>query len=99
MISYGQNALRKKQESQHAKDLMALNLRKIKRSYLMPRKGRGRKSYNHKHQDKRSSPPPIKRNKRKIYLRFNATGARNTVIMPVVVKVQSKGSMKLQLLM
>ena len=40
LISYGQNALRKKQESQHAKDFMALNLGRIKRSYLMPRKAK-----------------------------------------------------------
>ena len=29
----------------------------------------------------------------------NATGARNTIIMPVAVEVNTKGSMKLQLLM
>ena len=41
--------------------------------------------------------PQIKRNKRRIYLRSNATGARNTVIMPVAVEVPTKGSVKLQL--
>ena len=40
MISYGKNALKKKQESQHAKDFMVLNLRRIKLSYLIPRKAR-----------------------------------------------------------
>ena len=69
LISYGQNALRKKQESQHAKDFMALNLRRIKLSYLMPRKAmKGGKSFNHKHQDKRSSPPPDQKKQEKKYL-------------------------------
>ena len=89
MISYGQNALRKKQESQHAKDFMALNLRKIKHSYLMPRKARegegSRTITSIKIRDQ--VLPQIKRNKRKIYLRSNATGVRNTVIMPVAVEV------------
>ena len=102
MISYGQNALRNKQESQHAKEFMAHNLNRIKRSYLTPRKAR----------EGEGSPliistkirdqvlPQIRRNKRRrIYLIYNATGARNIVIMPVAVEVQSKGSMKLQLLM
>ena len=102
MISYGQNALRKKQESQHAKDFMALNLRKIKRSYLMPRKEReleGIPSIT-KTKIRDQVLPQIKRNKRRrIYLRYNATGARNTVIMLVAIEVPTKGSMKLQLLM
>ena len=80
---------------------MALSLRKIKRLYLMPRKER----------EGEGSPlitstkirdqvlPQIRRNKRRIYLRSNATGARNTVSMPVAVEVLTKGSMKLQLLM
>ena len=102
MISYGQNALEKKHEPQHTKEFMALNLRRIKHSYLMPRKERQAKG----------SPSitsikirdqfllQIKINKRRrTYLRYSATGARNTVIMPIVVEVQSKGSMKLQLLM
>ena len=80
---------------------MALNLKRIKLSYLMPIKER---------EGERSPSitsikiadqvlPQIRRNKRRTYLRYSATGARNTVIMPIVVKVQSKGSMKLQLLM
>ena len=102
MIRYGKNALRKKQESQHAKDFMALNLRRIKHSYLMPRKAR----------EGEGSPsitsikirdqvlPQIRRNKRRrSYLRYSATDARNTVNMPIAVEVQSKGSMKLQVLM
>ena len=101
MISYEQNALRKKQESQHAKDFMALNLRKIKRSYLMPRKAREgegiRTITSIKIRDQ--VLPQIKRNKRRIYLRSNATGARNTVIIPVVVEAHTKGRMKLQPLM
>ena len=102
MISYGQNALRKKQESQHAKDFMVLNLRRTKRSYLMPRKereGEGSPSITStKIRDQ--FPPQIRRNKRRrIYLKYNAIGARNTVIMLVAVEVQSKESMKLQLLM
>ena len=102
LINSGQIALRKKPELQHAKDFMVLNLKKIKRSYIMPRKAR----------EEEGSPsitsikirdqvlPHIKRNKRRrTYLRYSATSARNTGIMPVVVEVQSKGSMKLQLLM
>ena len=81
---------------------MVLNLRRIKCSYLMPRKAR----------EGEGSPsitsikirdqvlPQIRKNKRRrTYLGYNAIGARNTVIMPVAAKVQSKGSMKLQLLM
>ena len=102
LISYGHNAIRNKQESQHAKYFIVLNLRRIKRSYLMPRKAR----------EGEGSPsitsikirdqvlPQIRINKRiRIYLRYSATSARNTVIMPVAVEVQSKGSMKLHLLM
>ena len=88
MISYGQNALMKKQELQHAKDFMVLNLRKIKRLYHILRKareGEGSRTFT--------------RIKIRIYLIYSATSARNTVIIPVVVEVQSKGSMKLQLLM
>ena len=81
---------------------MALNLRKIKHSYLMPRKereGEGSPSIiSTKIKDK--FLPQIKRNKRRrIYLRYSATGARNMVIMLVVVEVFTKGSMKLQMLM
>ena len=102
MISYGKNALRKKQESHYAKDFMALNLRKLKRSYLMPRKtreGEGSPSITStKIRDQ--VLPQIRRNKRRrIYLRYSATRARNTVIMSVAVEVESKGSMKLQLSM
>ena len=43
--------------------------------------------------------PQIRRNKRRIYLSSNATGARNTVIIPVAIEVLIKGSMKVQLLM
>ena len=89
------------QESQHAKDFMALNLRKIKRSYLMPRKareGEGSRTFTSiKIRDQ--VLPQIKKNIRRIYLKPNAIDARNTAIMPITVKVQSKGSMKLQLLM
>ena len=101
-ISYGKNALRKKQESRHAKDFMAPNLRRIKHSYLMPRKERQEKGIPSITSIKIRDQvlPQIRRNKRiRIYLRYGAIGARNTVIMPVAVKVQSKGSMKLQLLM
>ena len=83
-------------------DFMALNLRKIKRSYLMPRKAREGEGSPSITSIKRIDQdlPQIRRNKRiKTYLGYNATGARNTVIMPVVVEVQSKGSMNLQLLM
>ena len=80
---------------------MALNPRKIKRSYLMPRKTRegegSRTITSTKIRDQ--VLPQIRRNKRRTYLRYNATGARNTVIMPVAVEVQSKGNMKLQPLM
>ena len=84
------------------KDFMVLNLRIIKLSYLMPRKemeGEGIPSITSiKIRDQFLLQ--IKRNKRRrTYLRYSATGARNTVIMPVAVEVQSKGSMKLQLLM
>ena len=73
LISYGQNALKEKQESQHTKDFMALNLRRIKLSYLMPRKAR----------EGEGSPsitsikirdqflPQIRRNKRRTYLRYS----------------------------
>ena len=96
-----QNALRKKQELQHAKDFMVLNLRKIKRSYHIPRKAReGEGSCTFTSIKTRDQVlPQIKRNKRRIYLKSNATGARNTVIMPVAVEVHTKGSVKLQLLM
>ena len=101
MINYGQIALRKKPELRHAKDFMVLNLRKFKRSYLIPRKARegegSRTSTSIKIRDQ--VLPQIKRNKRRIYLRSNATGARNTIIMPIAVEVLRKGSMKLQLLM
>ena len=40
LISYGKIALMKKQESQNTKEFMAPSLRRIKRSYLMPRKSR-----------------------------------------------------------
>ena len=101
MINYGQNGIRKKQESQHTKDFMAPNLRRINRSYLMPRKAReGEGSPSITSTKIRDQViPQIRRNKIRIYLRSNAIGARNTVIMPIVVKVPTKGSMKLQLLM
>ena len=97
MISYGQNALRKKRESQQAKDFMVLNLRKIKFSYLMPRKEReGEGSHTLTRIKTRDQIlPQIRRNKRRIYLISNATGARNTVIMSVAIEVLTKGSMKL----
>ena len=87
----------KKQELQHAKDFMVLNLRKIKCSYLMPRKEReGEGSCTFISIKTRDQVlPQIRRNKRRIYLRSNATGARNMVIMPVAVEVITKGSMKL----
>ena len=97
MINYGHNALRKKQEPQHAKDFMALNLRKIKHSYLMPRKkreGEGSCPFT-RSKIRYQVLPHMRRNKIRIYLRSNAAGARNTVIMRVVVEVLTKGSMKL----
>ena len=80
---------------------MALNLRRIKRSYLMPRKareGEGSRTFT-SIQTRDQVLPQIRRNKIRIYLRSNAIGARNTVIMPVAVEIPTKGSMKLQLLM
>ena len=68
-------------------------------SHTKKGKGRGRKPYIHKHQDKRTSPPPYQKKQRRIYLRSNAIGAKSTIIMPIVVEVLTKGSMKLQLLM
>ena len=101
LISYGQNALMKKQELQHVKDFMVLNLRKIKRSYHIPRKEReeeGSHTFTRiKTRDK--FLPQIRRNKRRIYLISNATGATNMIIMLVAAEVLTKGSMKLQLLM
>ena len=79
---------------------MELNPRIIKHLYLMPRKsreGEGRRTIT-RIETIDQVLPQIRRNKRRIYLRSNATGARNTVIMPVVVEVHTKGSMKLQLL-
>ena len=101
LIRYGQNALMKKQELQHTKDFMALNLRKTKRSHLMPRKEReGEGSHTITSMKKRDQVlPKIKRIKRRIYLRSNAIGARNTVIMLVAIEVHTKVSMELQLLM
>ena len=101
LINYGNYALKKKQELQHAKDFMALNLRKIKRSYLMPRKAREREG-SHKFTSIKIIDQVLlqmRRNKRRIYLKSNATGAKNTVIMLVAIEVLTKGSMKLQLLM
>ena len=80
---------------------MVLNLRKIKRSYHIPRKereGEGSRAFT-SIKIRYQALPQIIRNKRRIYLRSNATGARNTVILPVAVEVLTKGSMKLQLLM
>ena len=79
---------------------MVLNLRRIKLSYLMPRKvskGEGSLSITIiKIRDQ--VLPQIKRYKRRrIYLRYSAMCVRNTVIMLVVVEAQSKGNMKLQL--
>ena len=80
---------------------MALNLRKTKRSHLMPRKEREGEGNNKitSINIRDQVLPRIRRIKRKIYLKSNATDARNMAIMPVAVEVQSKGSMKLQLLM
>ena len=81
---------------------MALNLRKMKSSYLMPRKAREGEGIPSITSIKIRDQvlPQIRRNKRRrTYLIYSATGVRNTVIMPVVVEVQSKGGMKLQLLM
>ena len=101
MISYGKNALRKKQESQHAKDFMVLKLRKIKRSSLIPRKAREGEGIHTFTSIKTRDQvlPHIRRNKRRIYLISNSTGAGNTVIMPIAIEVLTKGSMKLQLMM
>ena len=80
---------------------MALKLRKIKRSYPIPIKAKeGEGSCTFASINIRDQfLPQIKRNIRRIYLRSNATDARNTTIMPVAVEVRLKGSMKLQLLM
>ena len=80
---------------------MALNMRKIKHSYLMPRKAReGEGSHTITSIKIRDQVlPQIRRIKRRIFLRSNATGSGNTVIMLVAVEVHTKGSMKLQLLM
>ena len=92
MISYGKNALMKKQELQHAKDFMVVNLRKIRRSYDIPRKAReGEGSHTFTSIKTRDQVlPQTRRNKRRIYLKSNATGARNTISMPVVVEVLTK---------
>ena len=80
---------------------MALNLRRTKRFYLMPGKAReGGGSFtitstNIGYQ----FLPHTSVNKRMFYLRYNATGARHMVTMLAIVEVQTKGSMKLQLLM
>ena len=81
---------------------MVLNMRKIKHSYLIPRKEREGEG-NHTFTSIKIRDQvllQIRRNKRiRIYLIYSAIGARNTIIMPVAVEVQIKGSMELQLLM
>ena len=80
---------------------MALNLTKIKCSYLIPIKEReGEGSHTIKTIEIRDQVlPQIRKIKIGIYLKSNGIGVRNTTIMPVAVEVQTKGSMKLQLLM
>ena len=81
---------------------MAPNLRRINISYLMPRKEReeeGSPSITRTNIRDQVLPHIIRNNRRRTYLRDSAIGARNTVILPVAVEVQSKGSTKLQLLM
>ena len=77
MISYGKNALRKKQESQHAKDFMALNLRRIKHSWPMPRREREREenftTISIKVEDQ--ALLQINKKRRRIYRKYNDSGA------------------------
>ena len=69
---------------------MALNLSRIKNLYPIPRKERKGEGFFTTTSTKIGDQvhPETKRNKRMIYLRYNAIGAWNIVIMLAIVKVQ-----------
>ena len=68
-------------------------------SHAKKGKGRGRKSYIHKHQDKRSSPPPDQKKQKKDLSQIQCYRCKKYDHYASSCRSSHKGSMKLQLLM
>ena len=98
LTNYGKIALGRRRGLQQDKDFMALNLRRIKHSWPMPRKEREREesftTISIKVEDQ--SLLQIEGRRRRIYHTYNAISARNMVTMQTSVLVQTRGSMKPQ---
>ena len=96
--NYGHIALKRKQGLQQDKDFMAPNLRRNKHSWPMSGNAREKEeniiTINIKVEDQ--SLLHIKKRRRRIYRKYNASRAINMVTMKINFQVQAKENMKPQ---